>query len=125
MAEVVAVNRYAVRDAAAFDAAVVALADRVQRDGHPGVRSYDFYRITPDEGRAIVVYTGPEAWVGHHDIIMSWPELANLRAAADLAAVDLHGPMTAAMQGWIDRMGLGARLRHLGEPVAGFRRPGL
>lgn len=119
-AEVVAVNRYRVLDAAAFDAATAALAVRVRKEGHPGVLSYRFYRT--EDGRAVVRYQDPSAWVGHHDLIMGWPEMAALRAAAELAEVLLFGPVTAEMRDWIDRMGLGPRVRLVGEPVAGFVR---
>ena len=47
MAEVVAINRYAVRDAAGFDRAVAALVDRVRTAGHPGVQGYHFSRPLP------------------------------------------------------------------------------
>ena len=120
MAEVVAVNRYDLRDGVAFDAASAALVARVQAEGHPGVLSYRFYRQA--EGRAVVRYRDPAAWVGHHDLIMGWPEMAALRSAATLEEVLLFGPMTAAMQDWIDRMGLSAKVRHQGVPVAGFHR---
>jgi hypothetical protein len=120
MAEVVAVNRYALRDAAAFDAATAALAARVRDEGHPGVVSYRFFRH--GEGRAVVQYRDPEAWVGHHDLIMGWPELAALRAAASLEDVVLFGPVSVSMRDMIDRMGLAARVRFVGEPVAGFVR---
>jgi hypothetical protein len=121
-AGVIAVNRYALRDAAAFDAAVHALVARVRDEGHPGVTGYRFYRPGPEEGRAVVTYADPEAWVGHHDRVMGWPEMAALRAAADLAEVLLFGPQSAAMQDWIGRMGLGGRVRAMGVPVAGFLR---
>ena len=119
-AEVVAVNRYGVQDAAAFDAATVALGARVQAEGHPGVLSYHFYRQA--EGRAVVRYADPAAWVGHHDLIMGWPEMAALRSAASLEEVLLFGPVTADMLAWIDRMGLGDRVRFMGDPLAGFTR---
>jgi hypothetical protein len=45
-----------------------------------------------------------------------------LRAAARLARVDLYGPLTVPMQAWVDQMGLGKKLRHQGEAIAGFRR---
>jgi quinol monooxygenase YgiN len=122
MAEVIAINRYAVRDAAAFDSAVAALVDRVESEGHPGVQSYQFYRPTPDEGRAVVRYADPEAWVGHHDLIMGWPEMAAFRASADLAEVLLFGPVTAAMQDWLARMALGDRVRLMGPATSGFQR---
>lgn len=122
MAEVIAVNRYVVQDADAFDSAVAALVARVRDEGHPGVRAYRFYRTTGAEGRAVVNYASPEAWVGHHDMIMGWPEMAALRAAGELAEVQLFGEVTAAMRGWIARMGLGEKVREVGGPVAGFVR---
>jgi len=70
----------------------------------------------------VAIYEGPEAWVGHHDLIMTWTEMAALRAAARLARVDLYGPLTPPMQDWVDRMGLGRKMRHQGEALAGFRR---
>ena len=60
--------------------------------------------------------------MGHHDQIMGWPEMTALRAAASLEEVLLFGPVSPAMQDWIDRMGLGPKLRRIGKPVAGFRR---
>jgi hypothetical protein len=120
MAEVVAVNRYALRDAAAFELAAVALAARVRAEGHPGVLSYRFYRQA--EGRAVVCYRDPAAWVGHHDLIMGWPEMAALRSAATLEEVLLFGPVTAEMQDWISRMGLAGKVCLMGAAVAGFCR---
>ena len=121
-AEVTVVNRYALRDAGAFEASITALVARVRDEGNPGVLAYRFFRAGPDQARAVVRYESPEAWVGHHDLIMGWPEMAAQRAAADLLEIELFGPMTAAMQDWIDRMGLGERLRHRGEAFAGFQR---
>ncbi|MCU0827923.1 MAG: hypothetical protein MUE52_11060 [Tabrizicola sp.] len=122
MAEVIAVNRYALRDMGAFRVAVAALVRRVQDQGHPGVTAYRFFCPSPVEGRAVVTYASPEAWVTHHDLVMSWPEMAALRASADLEEVMLFGPVTSAMQNWIDRMGLGAKVRVMDEQIAGFTR---
>jgi hypothetical protein len=122
MAEVVAINLYSVRDPAAFDSAVAALVDRVRTAGHPGVLGYRFHRPNLVEGRAVVRYADPEAWVGHHDLIMGWPEMAAFRASADLEEVLLFGPVTAAMQDWLDRMGLGDRVRLMGPAISGFTR---
>lgn len=124
MAEVVAVNRYALRDGDAFRAAVAALAARVRDEGHPGIRSYRFFCPGPTEGRALVTYADPQAWIGHHDMAMGWPEMAALRAAASLEDVLLFGPVTPAMRDWLDRMGLGDKVALMGEACAGFARPG-
>jgi hypothetical protein len=108
---------------AAFLAATAALARRVEADGHPGVLEYRFH-CPPgaQEGRAVVRYRDAEAWVGHHDLAMGWPEMAALRASADLVEVALYGPFTPAMRAWCERMGLLHAVRPQGVPVAGFRR---
>jgi hypothetical protein len=121
-AEIVVVNFYALRDAEAFDRAVKLMVARVRLSGHPGVRSYRFFGVGPKERRLVAIYEGPEAWVGHHDLIMAWPEMLALRTAARLARTDLYGPISPPMQAWIDEMGLGRKLRHQGEAIAGFRR---
>jgi hypothetical protein len=120
--EVIAVNRYVLHDTAKFRRAVAALAGRVRDEGHPGVRGYRFFCPGAAEGRAVVTYADPDAWVGHHNLIMGWPEMTALRDCADLEEVLLFGPFTAAMRDWIDRMGLGDKVRHMGKAVAAFRR---
>ena len=120
--EIVVVNFYALRDPDGFDRAVRLLVPRVRLQGHDGLRSYRFFGSGPKERRLVSIYDGPAAWVGHHDQIMAWPELIALRAAASLARTDLYGPLTPPMQDWVDRMGLGRKLRHQGEAIVGFRR---
>jgi hypothetical protein len=55
-------------------------------------------------------------------MIMGWPEMAALRAAGELAEVQLFGEVTAVMEAWIARMGLGEKVGEVGAPVAGFLR---
>lgn len=108
---------------AAFSAATASLAARVECDGHPGVLDYRFFvQGMADEGRAVVRYANPAAWIGHHDIAMGWPEMAALRAVADLTAFHVHGAVSADMVRWMDQAGLAARLRDWGPAVAGFSR---
>ncbi|MFO1202318.1 MAG: hypothetical protein U1E58_06740 [Tabrizicola sp.] len=121
-AEIVVVNFYALRDAEGFDRAVRALVPRVRLQGHEGLKSYRFFGSGPKERRLVAIYEGPAAWVGHHDLIMAWTEMASLRAAARLARVDLYGPLTPPMRDWIEQMGLAKKVRHQGEAIAGFRR---
>lgn len=120
--EIVVVNFYALRDPQGFDRAVRLLVPRVRLQGHEGVRSYRFFGSGPKERRLVSIYEGPEAWVGHHELVMAWPEMVALRAAARLARTDLYGPLTPPMQAWVDQMGLGRKLCHQGEAIAGFRR---
>jgi hypothetical protein len=121
-AEIVVVNFYALRDPDGFDRALRVLVPRVRLQGHDGLRSYRFFGSGPKERRLVAIYEGPAAWVGHHDLIMAWPEMVALRASARLARTDLYGPITPPMQAWIDEMGLGKKLRHQGESIGGFRR---
>lgn len=120
--EIVVVNFYALRDPEGFDRALRVLVPRVRLQGHEGLKSYRFFGSGPKERRLVAIYEGPAAWVGHHDLIMAWSEIVALRAAARLARTDLYGPLTPPMRDWIDRMGLGAKLRHQGEAISGFRR---
>jgi len=122
ISEIVVVNFYALRDAEAFDRALRLLVPRVRLQGHDGLRSYRFFGSGPKERRLVAIYEGPAAWVGHHDLIMTWPEMLALRNAARLARTDIYGPISPAMQVWIDEMGLGRKLRHQGEAIAGFKR---
>jgi hypothetical protein len=120
--EIVVVNFYVLRDPDGFDRALRLLVPRVRLQGHEGLRSYRFFGSGPKERRLVAIYAGPDAWVGHHDLIMGWPEMVALRAGARLQRTDLYGPLTPPMRDWVDRMGLGAKVHHQGEAVAGFRR---
>jgi hypothetical protein len=104
-------------------AAFAALAARVEREGHPGIRSYRFF-VHADQpiARAVIDYAGPSAWLGHHDISMAWPEMRALHGVARLAEVTFLGPFTPEMQAWLDRSGLTARIETGYSFVAGFQR---
>jgi hypothetical protein len=109
----------------AFVAAVMQLARRVEAEGHAGVREYRFYCGEGDaEGRAVVHYRDAEAWVGHHELAMGWPEMAAVRSVADLTRIEIHGPVTKAMLDWINRMGVAEKVLLAGDSVAGFGRAG-
>jgi hypothetical protein len=116
------VNRYRLTAAEdVFVAAVAAMARRVEAEGHPGVLSYHFFCVA-GEGRAVVTYANPDAWVGHHDIAMGWPEMLAVRAACYLEEISLYGPVSDTMRDWLAKAGMIGRLSHAGKAVAGFRR---
>jgi hypothetical protein len=110
-------------DPDAVRAAFAALAARVEREGHPGIRSYRFF-VHDDQpiARAVIDYSGPLAWIGHHDIAMAWPEMRALHGLARLAEATFLGPFTPDMQAWLDGSGLTARIETGYSFVAGFRR---
>lgn len=117
-------NLYTLKGTAAeFRAAIEVLADRVRREGHFGVRSYQFY-VNDDEksARAVIDYENAAAWIGHHDIAMAWPEMKGLHAVAALSEVTFLGEMTPEIKSWIDRSTLTAKLNIGNVFAAGFRR---
>lgn len=118
-------NRYRLRGAAeAFITATQALARRVETEGEPGVLSYRFYLHEDGaEAEAVIDYATPEAWVGHHDIAMGWPEMKALHAVAELVEVTFLGPLTPEIAEWLGKSGLRATIRSGFGAAAGFRRP--
>ena len=108
---------------AEFRIAIKLLADRVHREGHAGIQSYQFY-VNSDENsaRAVIDYEHAAAWIGHHDIAMAWPEMQGLHAVATLREVTFLGQMTPEIKDWIDRSSLTAKLNTGNAYAAGFRR---
>ena len=64
---IINVNEYELVDTAeAYAEAITALAERTEREGHPGVLSYRFY-VNEGKGTAgaTIVYADADAWVAH------------------------------------------------------------
>ncbi len=121
---ITAVNHYTLTAPAPdFQAATLALAARVRDQGHPGILSYRFF-VNADQAtaRAVVDYADADAWIGHHDIAMGWPEMAALRAASQLTEITLLGPVTSAILEWLARSGLTATVITGHAFAAGFCR---
>lgn len=119
-----ALNHYRlIAPAPNFVAAVAALAARVQAEGEPGVVGYRFH-VNADlgEGRAVVDYATPEAWIGHHEIAMPWAEMKALHRVARLEEVTFLGEVTPAIRAWIAGSGLRAQVTEGFEAAAGFLR---
>lgn len=117
-------NRYELlAPAEAFEAAIAQLSDRVARDGDRGVLSYRFY-VNPDAGlaRAVIDYDTPEAWIGHHEIAMGWPEMTALHRVARLAEVTFLGPLSPEIEAWLAGSSLTAAVHSGNRFAAGFRR---
>ena len=103
--------------------AIANLAAWVKAEGHEGVLSYRFFSNPAQrQARAVIEYTGPSAWIGHHDISMNWPEMQALHNAARLVEITFLGEMTAEIQNWIDHSTLRARLNNGFDFAAGFHR---
>lgn len=117
-------NSYVVNATAdAFTSAIKALSARVLAEGDPGVLGYRFHvNPTTATARAVVDYATPQAWIGHHDIAMGWPEMRNLHAVARLTEVTFLGPVPEEIHAYLEQSGLTARI-HAGYTfAAGFQR---
>jgi hypothetical protein len=115
-AELVVSSFYDLRDAEGFDRAARLLVARLRLSGMEGVRSFRFLGGIRDR-RLVAIYETPEAWVDLHERTAPWAECASLRAAARLARVDVFGRLTPSMRDWAEQLGLGRRLRLIGEPL--------
>lgn len=117
-------NRYEILTSVReFETATSVLAERVEREGHPGVLTYRFFSNCDDmTGRAIVEYRDGDAWIGHHEIAMSWPEMKALHSVAVLREVVFLGEVTQAIHDWFSGSSLRATILDGNVQVAGFRR---
>jgi hypothetical protein len=120
----IVVNDYEITSSSdRFADAISALAARVEAEGHPGVRTYQFFIATDGRrARAIIRYDGPEAWIGHHEISFPWDEMRAMHATARLSRVAFLGPFTDAMREWLARSPLSAEIVHYDRKAAGFER---
>lgn len=106
-----------------FRTAIRALAARVQAEGHSGVLSYRFFVSETDgKARAVIDYADAAAWIGHHDIAMSWPEMAALHTVAVLHEVNFLGEMTGQIKDWLKGSPLTAQVTDGYSLAAGFQR---
>lgn len=109
--------------AVSFESAIKALAARVREEGNAGVLSYRFF-VNPGLriARAVVEYVDPDAWIGHHNTSMNWPEMKALHAVANLGEVTFLGEMTPDIATWISNSSLKAEVLSGNRYVAGFKR---
>lgn len=105
----------------AFVAAISALADRTEREGHGGVLGYQFYvdRETLTAG-AVIQYADAAAWVAHHQMAYQWDEMPILQATVSLSRLTLFGPLNDELEGWLD--GAEFPIARFGGFAAGFVR---
>ena len=126
-AELVVSSFYDLRDAEAFDRAARLLVARLRLTGREGVRSFRFLGGLQDR-RLVAIYEDAAAWVELQERITPWAESAALRAAARLARMDVYGSLSPPIRDWAEGLGLGRRLRLIGDtpsaPAAPVRRTG-
>lgn len=119
----IAVNDYRLNlDAGLYLQAARDLATRVAQEGERGVISYRFFAdAAGGQGRAVIRYTGPEAWMGHHHLSFGWPEMQALHRAATLERITLLGEVSAEIRAWIENAGMAGKVTYFPQG-AGFDR---
>lgn len=107
----------------AFVSAITALAARVEAEGERGILGYRFFvDAKGGTARAVVDYASPQAWIGHHDLSMSWPEMQALHQVARLSDVTFLGLVPPEIRAWLAGSALTAALHDGFAFAAGFRR---
>lgn len=118
--QIIQVNQYDLSDSAdAYVAAITAVANRTQSEGHPGVVSYRFYvNRAENTAGATIVYADADAWVAHHRMAYQWDEMATLQATVALEGLVIFGPINDEMRD----MAAGITYTHYDDYAAGFAR---
>ena len=122
--ELTILNSYVLTGTAdAFRQAMIRLAARVETEGHRGILSYRFF-VNEAGGcaHAVVDYLNPEAWIGHHEIAMDWPEMIAMHETARLSEVTFLGPLTPEIRAYLEGSRISATTKDGNSFVAGFRR---
>lgn len=110
-------------DVSQFEHATRALTARVDAEGHKGVLSYLFYvNAGGRSARAVIDYADADAWFGHHDIAMGWPEMKAMHEAASLEEVTFLGAVPPEIEGWLAKSMVRTRVLTGNAFVAGFKR---
>jgi len=63
-------------------------------EGESGVLRYHFY-VNRYEGSALatIVYRDADAWLEHHRLVYTWPEMGKLQATVKLRRLTFLGPL--------------------------------
>jgi quinol monooxygenase YgiN len=119
---IIQVTEYELADTAeTYIDAISALADRTDREGHPGVLGYQFYvNRTENTAGAVIQYADSDAWLAHHRMAYQWVEMPALQATVALKRLTLFGPLNDELRAWIG--GTGLEYIHYDEAAAGFIR---
>lgn len=121
--QIVNVNEYELTAGAdEFVAAIVSLARRTETEGEPGVLRYQFYVDRDDNtATATIVYRDADAWLEHHRLAYTWPEMAALQRTVALRRLTFLGPLNAQIEEMAS--GIDVPIVRCDSLAAGFARP--
>jgi len=99
-AQIVNINEYRLAaDADRFVEAIIAVAQRTETEGEPGVLRYQFF-VNRDDNTAVatIVYRDAEAWLAHHRMAYEWPEMAVFQSTVQLQRLTFLGPLNEEIE---------------------------
>ena len=119
---VIQVNEYElVGESDAYVDAIGRLADRTEREGHPGVLEYRFFvNAVSGSAGATIIYDNADSWRAHHELAYQWGEMGELQATVRLKRLILFGPLTEDIESWL--AGAGISYHHYPAAAAQFIR---
>ena len=120
--QIVNVNEYQLAASAEqFAEAITALAKRIEAEGEKGVLRFQFYVNSEDDvAVATIVYRDAEAWLEHHRLAYTWPEMASLQSTVQLQKLTFLGPLNEEIEAMAS--GIDVPIIHRDTLAAGFSR---
>ena len=106
-----------------FTVAIRAVADRTEREGHPGVLSYQFFVDEPNRtAGACIIYVDADAWLAHHEMAYCWEEMPTFQKNVRLTRASLLGPLNEGMRAWLEKANIPCDVFRVNNHAAGFER---
>lgn len=120
--QIVNVNEYQLAASAdQFAETITALAQRTEAEGEQGVLRYQFYVNSDDDvAVATIVYRDAEAWLEHHRLAYTWPEMAALQSTVQLQKLTFLGPLNEEIEAMAS--GIDVPIIYCDTLAAGFSR---
>ena len=116
------VNEYQlVVDPSDYVEAISALARRTEAEGVRGVLRYQFY--VHDDGKraaATIEFRDADAWLEHHRLAYTWPEMETLQASVRLTKLTFLGPLNDEINAMVS--GIDVPVDRYDSLAAGFAR---
>lgn len=100
---------------------VEAMVAKVQRDGDPGILSYELFASQNAETvTGLFRYADARAWIGHHELIKNWSEFAELRAALALSYIRFLAEIPPEIQTWLEQANFDCSIIEQCSPIARY-----
>lgn len=101
--------------------AAEAMVAKVQRDGDPGILSYELFASQNTETvTGLFRYADARAWIGHHELIKDWSEFAELRAALVLSSIRFLAEIPPEVQTWLEQANFDCSIIEQCSPIARY-----